>query len=221
MKKIAFLIGGVMILWACKSENKSDDSQEKEGQRVENSDDFQQELADTALKTKWNGEYLKVQDEEEEKKVTRKSLGSDFYSMGKVDLEIGGENIVFDLFEKKKNVLTFTTETINAFISSAFSESINVKFKKKEVFKKAKGEYSFDADLSKNKSMNMKLERVGKEKNKTYTMVSGKANILDFSPRIGTLELNLEGVFEDNEGNQYNGSGRIKMRFEEAIMTAL
>src|SRR5690554_7175320 len=107
MKKIAFLISGIFFISSCTSEQKI------EGENVASQKEevtTAAEKADDLPEAKWNGEYLKVVDGDEPK-IKRKSQGSDFYSMGNVSLIIEGDSIKFKLFERKKNVLTFTTRS--------------------------------------------------------------------------------------------------------------
>src|SRR5690554_3129745 len=91
----------------------------------------------------WNGEYIKIVDEAE-LKPRKKSLGSDFFSMGKLKIDMEEDVIEFDLFERKKNILTFTNASITAFIRSAFNEDVHLYFKKNNIVAHHKGKYKVD-----------------------------------------------------------------------------
>jgi len=211
MKKIAFLISGIFFISSCTSEQKI------EGENVASQKEevtTAAEKADDLPEAKWNGEYLKVVDGDEPK-IKRKSQGSDFYSMGNVSLIIEGDSIKFKLFERKKNVLTFTTERINAFIKSAFNEDVHLTFKKTDIVTQHKGEYKADPT---GKSMNsVKMTVISGEKE--YSLQDGVVEIISFSPRLGTLELKIDGTFKAKDGSKKQGKGAIKMNFEHAVMT--
>src|SRR5690554_8212069 len=118
MKKIAFLISGIFFISSCTSEQKI------EGENVASQKEevtTAAEKADDLPEAKRNGEYLKVVDGDEPKDNSR-SHGSDFYSMGNVSLIIQREAIKFKSCARKKTVLTFGSEGVDAFIETATQE---------------------------------------------------------------------------------------------------
>ncbi len=214
MRNVAFLISVVFLTFSCTSEeipkSKETDSitQEKETP------------ADSLPDSEWNGEYMRIKNEEEPK-IKRKSQGSDFYSMGRVDLKIGNNKVDFNLFERKRNSLTFTNESITAFIKSAFDEDIKIQFKKNDIILKHKGKYKADPSGKAQNSFSMTIKAGEENQHKEYTIESGEAEIISFSPRLGTLEVKINGSFLKKDGSKQKGEGMIKMNFEEAVMTAI
>ena len=212
MRSLAFLISGVFLIFSCtqQEEQKNSNSGQKE---VEGSS------ADSLPEGKWNGEYLKI-DDGEEPKIKRKSQGSDFYSMGNVKFKIGDDLVEFQLFERKKNALIFTNQSIKGFIKSAFNEDLHISFKKKDIVVNHKGKYKSDPAEKANNSFNISIKAGKSGEEKEYTLESGEAEILHFSPRMGTLEVKIIGTFSAKDGTKQKGEGTIKMNFEQAIMTA-
>lgn len=135
MRSLFFLIGVVILLSSCNTENTEESAKSKTSQKEKSEEPA---VIDSLPDATWNGEYMKI-DDEEEPKIKRKSQGSDFYNMGRVDLKIGEEHIDFKLFERKRNALTFTNNSINAIIKSAFNEDLHVHFKKKALCSIIKG----------------------------------------------------------------------------------
>ncbi|PWH85637.1 hypothetical protein [Brumimicrobium oceani] len=215
MKNVAFLIASGLLMFSCSNEK----NQTEEDIQTEK-EEIQETVSDSTPDAEWNGEYMKIKDEEEPK-VKRKSQGSDFYSMGRVDLKIGENQVDFKLFERKKNALTFTNESITAFIRSAFNEDIKVRFKKKDIVINHKGKYKADPSEKANNSFSMTILAGEQGKQKEYTLESGEAEIIAFSPRLGTLEMKIKSIFVKKDGTKQNGEGMIKMNFENAVMTAI
>jgi len=215
MKNIAFLIGGLFLLFSCTNE------ETKENKEVESKSEVVQGIAKDSLpEAKWNGEYMKIQDGDEPK-IKRKSQGSDFYSMGRVDIDIENDNVDFKLFERKKNGLTFTNGSITAFIRSAFGEDIKVVFKKKDIVINHKGKYKVDTSGKANNSVLMTIKAGERNQHKEYTLESGEIEIIHFSPRLGDIEMKIDGTFKDAEGVNKKGKGIININFEKAVMTAM
>ncbi|WP_107037387.1 hypothetical protein [Brumimicrobium mesophilum] len=215
MKNIAFLIGGIFLFFSCvNEESKKNNEENSENKGIE------QSSTDSLPETEWNGEYLKIKDGDEPK-IKRKSQGSDFYSMGRVEIKIEKDSVDFKLFERKKNVLTFTNESITAFVRSAFEEDVKVVFRKKDIVVNHKGKYKVDASGKANNSVLMTIKAGEKSQQKEFTMESGIIEIIHFSPKLGLLELKIDGTFKDSKGASKKGGGMIKMNFEEAVMTAV
>ena len=214
MRTLAFLISGVFLIFSC-THQETEDEKNSETKKEE----LKKLTADSLPDAKWNGEYMKI-DDGDEPKIKKKSLGSDFYSMGNVKLNIGKDLVEFKLFERKKNALTFTNGSITAFIKSAFNEDVHISFKKNDIILKHLGKYKADPTGKANNSFKMSIKAGETDQQKEYTLESGEAEILHFSPRMGTLEVKIIGTFSAKDGTKQKGEGTIKMNFEQAIMTA-
>jgi len=212
MRSVTLIIVSVFLMYSCSNEETQENTTEKE--------EVQDLKSDSLPDAEWNGEYMKIKDETEPK-VTRQSQGSDFYSMGRVDMKIGENLVDFSIFERKKNALVFTNESITAFIKSAFDEDITLKFKKKDIVINHKGKYKADPSEKANNSFSMSILAGEKDHQKEYTIENGEAEILHFSPRLGTLEVKIKGDFLKKDGSKQKGEGMIKMNFESAVMTAM
>jgi len=213
MRGLALLISGMFLFFSCQN-----GEEEKSFNEVNSFEDQQTLNGDSLPEGKWNGEYLKIEDKQEPK-VTRKSLGSDFFSMGSLKLTIGDDLVEFNLFERKKNILTFTNGSITAFIKSAFNEDAHIYFNKKDIVINHKGKYKADPSGKANNSIKMMIKAGEGDQKQEYILESGEAEILHFSPRLGTLEVKIDGVFSNEDGTKQKGKGRIKMNFEQATMT--
>lgn len=214
MRSVAFLISGMFLFYSCTNEESKEIKGEDAKKEVEKS------ISDDSPETEWNGEYMRIK-EDDEPKIKRKSQGSDFYSMGRVSIVIGKDSVDFKLFEKKKNSLTFTNESITAFVRSAFEEDLHFRFKKKDIVVKHKGKYKADPSGKENNSIAMTIKAGERDQHKEYTLESGEVEIIHFSPRLGDIEMKINGIFTDKEGKKEKGQGMIKMNFEEAVMTAI
>ena len=215
MRNFVLLIGIAFLIFSCSDE----DTQVKDDNETENNG-VAKSNSDSLPDTEWNGEYLKITDEEEPK-ITRKSQGSDFYSMGKVYLKIGETIVDITIFERKKNALVFTNKSITGFIKSAFSDEITLKFKKKDIVVNHKGKYKADPSEKANNSFSMKILAGKKDQKKEFSVESGEAEIINFSPSLGTLEMKIIGNFVDEKGDKLKGEGMIKMNFESSVMMAI
>ena len=157
--------------------------------------------------------------DEAELKPRKKSLGSDFFSMGKLKIDMEEDVIEFDLFERKKNILTFTNASITAFIRSAFNEDVHLYFKKNNIVTHHKGKYKVDPSGEANNSVRMVIQSEKDGQSISYQMETGEVEILNFSPRLGTLEATIKGTFSNAKGEKQKGEGTLKMNFEGATMT--
>lgn len=184
-------------------------------------DDVEETTVDSLPEGKWNGEYLKIESEDGPKRK-KKSLGSEFYSMGSGHFLIDNDSIPFKLFEKKKNVLSFNNGAITALVKNAFKDGFKIVFKKDKIVNNSKDVYSVDPEGVKNKSVSMTFQTIVSDKAVALTLIKGTVELLDFNPRLANLEFNItDGVLQDEEGTTYKISGRIKMRFEQAVMTMM
>ncbi|HZH85725.1 MAG TPA: hypothetical protein VFD77_00315 [Brumimicrobium sp.] len=212
MRSLALLIGSIFLFFSCQNEE-----EQKNLNEVNNKEN--QESVDGLPEGKWNGEYMKI-DDDDEPKIKKKSLGSEFFSMGSLKLKIGDDSVDFNLFERQKNILTFTNGSITAFIKSAFNEDVHLYFKKNDIVIHHKGKYKADPSGKANNSVKMTIKSGEVIQQKEYTLESGEVEILHFSPRLGTLEAKINGMFSSKNGKKQKGEGTIKINFEGAIMTA-
>lgn len=215
MKNAFFILFTMAFFFSCTNEKATDEK------TTENDNKSASEVTtvDSLPDAKWNGEYMKI-DSAEKKENKRKSRGSEFYSMGSVKLSIGDKAHDITVFERKKNGLTFTTESIQAFITSAYNENIKIRFNKQKIVTEHRVKYTADPTEQANQSFSMTINMGDQEKDQEYRMEKGTAEILDFSPRTGVLHVMFEGTFTDKDGNKQKGKGAIKMNFEGAVMTA-
>lgn len=216
MRSLIFvLISSIFLLLSCKNESVK---QDEENDGVKKHENESTNVIDDLPAAEWNGEYMKI-DVDEEPKIKRKSQGSDFYSMGRVDFKIGKNIVDFKLFERKKNALTFTNNSVNAIIKSAFQEDLHVHFRKENILHNYKGKYKVDPTGKSNKSFRMEVVAGEKNQQKKYILESGEAEFIAFSPRLGTFEIKIDGTFSLEDGSEQKGEGSINMRFEDAVMT--
>lgn len=216
MRSLAFLISGVVLFFSCTNEE-SGEHKNKDSEKEE--EEVSTPKTDSLPELKWNGEYLQIEDGDEPK-IKRKSQGSDFYSMGNVNIKIGNDHVEFKLFERKRNVLSFTNGSITAFIQSAFNEDIHLVFKKSDIILKHQGKYKADPSGKAINSVKMSIKSGEKGKQKEYTLESGEVELIHFSPRLALLELKIKGTFSTKDGTKEKGEGTLKMNFEQAVMTA-
>ena len=210
MKQLIFFIGVLISFSSCQNKEK-EDALQKNGEKVMTTD----HLPDA----EWNGEYMKIKDANEPE-VNRKSLGSEYFNMGKVALKIGNNEISYINFTKSKTVLSFSEKSINAFITNDQDEQIHLHFKKENILSNYKGKYKADPKGKSNASFKMSITKNEDGEKQVYTLQSGEAEIIEFSTQIATFVMNLKGIFINEGGTAYKGEGEIKMDFETAVMTA-
>lgn len=208
MKQLVFIISG-LILFSCQNEESTHN--QKSNEKVM--------YTDSLPDAEWNGEYMKIKNPDEPE-IKRKSHGSEYFNMGNVALKIGEKEITYINFDKSKTVLSFTGKSINAFITNDQNEQIHLYFKKENIPSNYKGKYKADPEGKSNSSFTMSITSNEEGKKQEYTIQTGEAEITKFSPQLATFELTVKGVFINQEGTKQNGKGKIKMNFENAVMTA-
>lgn len=212
MKKIAILTFGIFLFISC--QNNSEEQYQEEDTELEIM------TVDSLPEAKWNGEYMKIVNEEDTKRTKRQSYGSDMYSMGTMKLFIENDTINFTTYERQKNVLTFTTSSIRAFVRSAFEEDVHFHFRKNNIVTKASGKYKADPSGKENNAVTMTVKARVNSEMKEYTLENGEVEILNFDPKLAKLKLKIKGTFKTINGESKKGTGEIDILFEEAFMTA-
>ncbi|PKR81917.1 hypothetical protein CW751_00855 [Brumimicrobium salinarum] len=215
MKKIVFIFCAVQILVSCTNERNHKEEVKKESEKTVK--ETENGNLDSLPNAKWNGEYMKIEDTDEPPR-RKQSLGSEYFNMGKVDFKIGEYHLDIKMFKKKKNILTFTTQSVTALIKSAFNDQIKLHFVKENIVSQPKGKFIVDSKQQKNKSVSMTLKTGN---NQSFVLEEGEGEIIEFSPRLGTLNVKIKGVFIDKNGEKHKGTGKINMNFEGATMTAI
>lgn len=211
MKKVVFLFFASAVLFACQNDKNT----------ISNTIDEEVEALtlDSLPEGKWNGEYMKVEAEEDDvKKPKRKGFGSDIYSMGKVNIYMEQDTVLFQIFERRKNVMTFTTQKVRAFIRSAFNEDIHLTFTKDKIVTSPNAKYNADPSGEKNNGVKMTIKALVNDEIEEYTFTNGYIQITTFDPNLGNLVAEIKGEFENSKGEKQKTNGIIDMRFEEAIM---
>lgn len=205
---LTVLICAVLFMTSCKGETKSGDTQDAEVKAT---------VTDSLPEGEWNGEYMKIRDPDDENRPKRQSFGSDFLNLGNVNIDLESETLNIDLFEGKKNALSFHTNMIKALIKSHTNEYIELEFRKKGIFGNYKGKYNAASSSKTENGVQLNI-KTGKDNIKEYNLTSGTVEILDFSPQNGILEANIDGEFKAQDGSQIKGKGKIKMSFDIHVM---
>lgn len=215
MRQLVFIISGLILFYSC--QNKENDKEDVLNQE----DSAKVMITDSLPDAEWNGEYMKIKDADEPD-INRKSIGSEYYKIGNVTLKIGNQELTFINFLGKKNVLSFTKKSITAFITSGQNEQIHLQFYKEEIRSNYKGKYRVDPDSKgkTNATFTMTVKTNEKGKKQEYTLETGKAEMIKFTPELGAFVMNVKGNFTDQNGIKYEGKGEIKMNFENVAMTA-
>ena len=206
MKCVLFVIITV-LLFSCNNENEAN---ETGGVTT----------FDSLPKGEWNGEYYEVKDSlEEEKKPKKKSHGSEFFNMGTVEVNIDTMRYSIDLFEQKKNHVTISQNSLGIRIKSAQRDFLSIQLKKPNIINNYAGSYKIDREGSMPTSSAIDFNRLSENNQMQMTMVSGSTIVESFSPRLGKMVLEAEGVFEGSEGNMKPGKIKVNMRFESVVST--
>ncbi len=203
MRQLVFIIGGIILFYSCQNKEQNNDGN-KEVMTL-----------DSLPNAKWNGEYMKIESSDEPD-IKTKSSGSEIYNMGKVELKIADKEFEFIDFIRNKNVLSFSKNSITAFITNGKSEQIQLNFKKNEILSKYKGQYTIGS--SPFFSMQVTVKEEGEFMR--YTLENGEAEIVKFSPQVGNFVIHLKGIFVDKNNGKHKGHADIKMKFENVAMTA-
>lgn len=208
MKKIVFFVLGAAI-FACKNDT---DSQTESMP--------QQTTVDSLPDGEWNGEYIAVKDSlAEEKKPKKQSRGAEYFNMGTVEVTVDTMEFSIDLFDQKKNHLTINRNSLVMRIKSAQRDYVSIQLKKPDILNEPLGTYQIDADGSKPTSSAVDFNRLSLKNRTVVNMISGSTTLKSFSPRLGKVELEAKGTFEDRDGNKYPGKVFVKMRFESVVST--
>lgn len=207
MKRTLFFILGA-FLFSCGNENDANDPKEAVT------------AVDSLPEGEWNGEYFEIKDSlADEKKPKKKSRGSEFYNMGMVEVNVDTMEFSIDLFDQKNNHVTISKNSLGMRIKSAQRDFLSINLKKPNIVNNYAGTYNIDPDGSKPTSSAIDFSRLSEKNAMQLIMVSGSTTVESFSPRLGKMVLNAEGVFKDSEGNTKPGKIKVNMRFESIVST--
>ena len=178
----------------------------------------EQTTVDSLPEGEWNGEYIEVKDSvADEKKPKRKSNGSEYYNMGKVEVTVDTVEFSIDLFDRRKNHITIAENSLSMRIKSAQQDYLSIKVAKPGIVSNYPGVYEIDPDGKKSMYSAIDFNRLSSENRMNVTMISGETTLESFSPRLGKVILTAEGTFKDRDGNTFPGKVNINMRFESVV----
>lgn len=164
----------------------------------------------------WNGEYYEVDNKKDSAKSGKKSRGAEYFSMGKVVFTFDKQEYEINLFDQKKNAISFSEEHLFAFIRSAFNETVEFRFHGSNMTENVERTYKVDTTETANNSVKLVLNLGQKGEKKRYLLTSGTVEIEKFSSS-GSFEAKIKGTFIDVDGNKYPGNGSVNMRFEMVV----
>ena len=167
----------------------------------------------------WNGEYYEVDNKRDSAKSGKKSRGAEYFSMGKVVFTFDKQEYEINLFDQKKNAISFSEEHLFAFIRSAFNETVEFYFHAAEITDNALGNYTADTTGSANGTVKLVLNLGQKGEKKRYILTSGNVEIKKFSSQLGSFKAVIKGTFTDQKGNKHQGNGTVNMRFETVVQS--
>lgn len=207
MKRVLFFLLGA-FLFSCGNESKGHDSTDSVV------------TVDSLPEGEWNGEYFEIKDSiADEKKPKKKSRGSEFYNMGIVQVNVDTMEFSIDLFDQKNNHVTISENSLAMRIKSAQRDFLSIHLKKPNIINNYAGTYNIDPDGSKPTSSSIDINRLSAKNPMQLVMISGSTTVESFSPRLGKMILNAEGVFKDSKGGTKPGKIKVNMRFESIVST--
>lgn len=208
MKKIFILFIGIAFLFSCTNHAKKNGTPGK--QETSANKDTTGILSSQQKKGKFNGEYIQVpsKDTEKDRQMT---LGSDYFSMGKVNFTLGSGNFSIKLFYKEGTVLTFSYNYINTFIQSSSGKKMHLHLTTSSA--NAVGTYIAKIHSTTPKTASLTLSYHQKK----YTLISGKVKVISFSPKKAKLHITVDGKVKDSNGKIQSIKGVMDVSYGEAI----
>jgi hypothetical protein len=206
--KYIFLVLFGLLIFAC-SDN------------TENQEESYEDLPEG----KWNGEYMEVEseDDEDQKRPTKKSNGSEVLNLGKVIYSIGEKEDEITLFDKRKNDITINKNQIAIRIKDVNERFFLIGVYKNEIYKNPEGSY-IDVANKKNDvdpSFNLGYITDLDDRNQTYQFKNGTLVVKKMNFKSGEVLLTAKGemmnIKDIKEGTSRPFEIEVKMNFETVV----
>lgn len=186
----------------------------------ETEDDFEildEEKIKENYETKYNNEYIKIIDEDDQNKKPQKRLINADAPLRLGILKINVDNIEKEVntFKKGSTDMHLSEKGLRIRIHDMYDCKLSIFLENDNILKKAKGTYTPN-NSAKNFTGKItyydNIEQVPVE----YTWTKGKAVLSDFSPGLGTVKMLITGKAKKEESTTtVDMSISISMNFEE------
>lgn len=176
-------------------------------------------------KGKWNGEYMEVESEDDEnkKRPSKKSNGSEILNLGKVVYTIGEKEEEIIQFDKRKNDITINKNQIAIRIKDANERYFLIGLHKNEIFKNPEGKYIDVANQKKKNDPKFTLSYIADSDymNQTYQCIQGTLEVKTLDFKSGEALISAKGKLQNRkdlkEGTSSPFQIDIKMNFETVV----
>lgn len=203
-KNLIFFLGLFFI--ACSGNNKKDN-----------------ELDSELLEGQWNGEYVEVRgenpEENEKKRPSKKSQGSEYLNLGKVTFEIGGNSNKISFFNKRKNDVVINENKISIRVNDANDQSFKIILFKDKIFENPRGKYAVVVENKKCKNgVSIVYTNNLTDKNTTYEFIKGSAEVNQLKFDSGEFVFTVKGTAKNIDSEEITPIELdIDMRFETVV----
>jgi lipopolysaccharide export LptBFGC system permease protein LptF len=206
--KYIFLVLFGLLIFAC-SDN------------TENQEESYEDLPEG----KWNGEYMEVEseDDEDQKRPTKKSNGSEVLNLGKVIYSIGEKEDEITLFDKRKNDITINKNQIVIRIKDANERYFLIGIHKNEIYKNPEGKYVSAGNKKTDDDPMFTITYMPdlKDMLNAYQLKDGMLEVKKMNLKSGEVLLSAKGelmtIKDIKEGTSSPFEIEVKMNFETVV----
>jgi hypothetical protein len=173
---------------------------------------------------KWNGEYMEVESEEDEdkKRPSKKSNGSEILNLGTVTYTISDEEGKIIYFEKRKNDLIINENQITIRIKDANDRFFLIGLHKDKIYKNPEGKYIDASSKKDDEDPHFSISYIADlEEGLTFQCTKGTLEVKEMNFKSGKVDIEAKGEFLNMknviDGNPLPFELKIKMRFETVV----
>jgi lipopolysaccharide export LptBFGC system permease protein LptF len=206
MRNAFIYLLGLLLIASCT------DNSEQEGKSLED-----------LPEGKWNGEYMEVESEDEDKKrPSKKSNGSEILNLGKVVYTIGENKDDIIQFDKRKNDITINENQIAIRIKDANDRFFLIGLHKDQIFKNPEGKY-IDVANQKNNApkFSLNFQADSDSMNNNFQCTEGTLKVKKLNLKSGEVLISAEGKLQNlkdlQEGTSQPFQIDINMTFETVV----
>lgn len=184
--------------------------------------DNEKESYDDLPDGKWNGEYMEVEtddSEEDKKKPSKKSQGSEYLNLGKVTFKIGDKSDKISLFNKRKNDIIINKNKISIRVNDANDQSFKIVLFKDKIYENPKGKYAIvPQNKENNRGVSILYTDNLSDENNTYEFIKGSADVKQLKFKSGKFVFTLKGKAKNTKSGETTPVELdIDMRFETVV----
>ncbi len=170
------------------------------------------------VETKYNNEYIKIIDPDENEGRPKRAIhGNAAINQGETYIELDDTFFVkkINSYKKAYTSLHLSAKGVRMRMKDMYDFELNVGLSHDNVFGNVLGTYTPGEIGSKNFVAMVTFSDKIEDKIQTYHWKTGKLEFKNFSPGLGTIELHVSGIAEDDEKNARKLNLMVNMNFED------